>query len=108
MYVRAIDSVVIPSSGVTSSTATLSATRVLVGIITPAALTGANISFEMSVDDGSTWVPVYNGGSAYSVAIGTSRYIALNKEVLYGIQLLRLVSDASEGAARTIQIVSID
>jgi len=107
-YLRSIDSAVIPLGADTSAAVILSATKVLVGIITPAALTGANISLEQSVDDGATWLPVYNCGSAYSVAIGTSRYIALNREVLYGIRLIRLVSDATEVAARTFQVISID
>jgi hypothetical protein len=76
----------------------------IVALITPAALTGTAFTFEGSVD-GTTFVPVYNEGTQYSVNVGTSRYVALNNSVLGGLQSIKIVSGSSEAAARTIQVI---
>lgn len=76
----------------------------VVAIITPAALTGTAVTFQGSVD-GSTFVPVYNEGTQYSVNVGTSRYVALNNALLGGVQSIKVVSGSAEAAERTIQVV---
>lgn len=76
----------------------------VVALVTPAALTGTAFTFEGSMDS-STFVPVYNEGTQYSVNVGTSRYVALNAAVFQGLQSIKIVSGSAEGADRTIQIV---
>ena len=76
----------------------------VVALVTPAALTGTAFTFEGSLD-GSTFVPVYNEATQYSVNVGTSRYVALNASVFQGLQSIKVVSGSSEAAERTIQVV---
>jgi hypothetical protein len=76
----------------------------VVAVITPASLTGSAFTFEGSLD-GTTFVPVYNEATQYSVNVGTSRYVALNAAVFQGLQSIKVVSGSAEGADRTIQIV---
>jgi hypothetical protein len=76
---------------------------VLVGILTPAALTGTSFSFEASTAADGTFLPVYDiSGNPVSVDVGTSRFIAILPSDLAGIQYLKLVSGSSEGAQRII------
>jgi hypothetical protein len=49
---------------------------------------------------------LYNEGTEYSVAVNTSRYIALNPNVFEGVKVVRIVSGSSEAAARTIGVIS--
>ena len=76
----------------------------VVAVVTPSALTGSAFTFEGSLD-GTTFVPVYNEGTQYSVNVGTSRYVALNAAVFQGLQSIKIVSGTQEGADRTIQVV---
>lgn len=100
------DTVTIASSGTTSTSLLMERNRVPLAIVTPAALTGTTIKFQASVDDGATFVPLYNEGTEYSVTVNTSRFVALNPNVFQGVVLLRLVSGSSEAASRVIGIVS--
>lgn len=105
---RSYIDVVIPSSSTTSGAATISSGTRVVGLKTPAALTGSNVSFQSSSDNGVSFQAVYNGGSLYSVAVGTDRYIALDKDVFDGAAFVKVVSDGTEAAARTITLVIAD
>ena len=98
------DTVTIASSGTTSTGLTLQGTIPL-AIQTPAALTGTSFTFQASVD-GASWFDLYNAGTQYSVTVAASRYIALNPDVFEGIRYIRIVSGSSEGASRTIYIIS--
>lgn len=77
----------------------------LIGVVMPATFTGTAISFLGSAD-GITYQPVYNdGGTQVSVPVAASRAIGLDT---YALALsswayLKVVSNASEGGARTIQ-----
>jgi len=107
MSLDKIHTVTIAQSGTDSSELRVGFRSSVVGIVTPAALTGTAVTFKASVD-GATFVPVYNEGTQYSVNVGTSRYVALNQSVLRGIQSLKIVSGSSEAAERTIQVVMKD
>lgn len=96
--------VTIPNAGTTSDSATMPATMYCLGLVTPAALTGTAFTFEGSID-GSTFRPLYDQATLYSVNVGTSRYVALKPEVMQSAKYLKVVSGSSEGALRTITLV---
>lgn len=79
----------------------------LVGIITPAALTGVAFTFTAChTDSAGTFNTVYNtAGTAYSVTVGTSRFIAIDPVDFAGVSFLKVVSGSAEGAARSIVLV---
>lgn len=99
------DTVTIASSGTTSTAISMTRNRVPLAVLTPAALTGTTFTFQASVD-GTNFYDLYNGSSAYSVTVASSRYIALNPDVFQGVFYIRIVSGSAEGASRTIYIVS--
>lgn len=105
---RSFINVTIPSASTTSDAATISSGTRLVGFVTPAAFTGSNVSFQTSVDAGVSFQPVYNAGSVYSVAVGTSRFVAIDPDVFIGAGYIKIVSDGSEAAARTVTLVISD
>lgn len=65
----------------------------LFGIVMPSVWTTANITFQMSPDNGVTWQNVYDSsGNEVTVTTGTSRYIAMDATVLASIQWLQVRS----------------
>jgi len=77
-----------------------------VGIILPSAFTGTAITFTGSIDN-STFTALYNSSnSAFSIAVAASRYYILNPADFLGTRYVKLVSNASEAAARTITVVT--
>ena len=105
---RSFADVIIPISGDTSAATVIPSGFTLAGVITPAALDGANLSILGAVSSSPTsYQPVYNGGTAYSVAMGTNRFIALDTKITQGIAAFQLKSDSTEAAARTFQAVYI-
>ena len=99
------DTVTIASSGTTSTALTLQGGRVPLAIVTPSALTGTAFTFQASTD-GTNFFNLYNEATQYSVAVNTSRYIALNPDVFQAIRYIRIVSGSSEAALRTISVIS--
>lgn len=97
----------IASSGTTSAAVTMERNRVPLAVIMPAAFTGTAITFEVSVD-GTTFQPLYNESTLYSVTVSTSvaRTYALSRQAMDGVKYVRIVSNGTEGALRTITIVS--
>ena len=99
---RAFSSVVIASSATTSANIAIPPGFVLAGIITPGTLTGTSISLNGQVDPTSASLfPVHNGGTLYSVNIGTNRLIAFDTNVTQPLSLFQLVSNGTEAATRT-------
>lgn len=98
----------------TTSDILFCASGTLVGIITPAALTGTAFSFKVSPkvsSDGAVgdFYDFYNvAGSAVSVTVAASRYIGIVPSDMSGVNCLKIVSNASEAAARTIICVIRD
>ncbi len=78
----------------------------LVGIQTPAALTGTAITFSVCDSTGATCVPlkVTTSGTALSQTVTTSSYYAIDPAATYGVAYLKLVSGSSEGGARTLTV----
>lgn len=78
----------------------------LVGIKTPAALTGTAMTFEACDADGSNAVPVKvtTSGTALSYTVTTSSFYAIDPTPFQGIQYLKIKSGSAESAARTLVV----
>jgi hypothetical protein len=76
-----------------------------VGIVFPAALTGTAVTFEMALASGGTFVPVYDdAGAEYSVTFTASIYHALKYQYFIGARYIKVVSNGTEGAERTLTL----
>ena len=93
----------------TSSAGAIPDQFALVALQCSAVLEGTAITFQGSLD-GSTYVALYamDGGSAYSVTVGTSRIVPVDIRVFAGIPFVKLVSNAAAGedAVTTIILVA--
>jgi hypothetical protein len=80
----------------------------LVGVQTPSALTGTTLTFQGS-PDGVVYTPVYavGGGSAYSVTVGTSRFVPVDRAVFEGIRYVKPVSGSAEGGDRVLKLACV-
>ena len=77
----------------------------IVGIITPAALTGTALTLKASVD-GTNFFDVYDsGGTQVSVTVSTSRYISLVPSDLASMDYVKVVSGSAEAAEREIILI---
>ena len=101
------DATTIANGATVSATVSFERNRVPLAVIMPAAFTGTSITFQVSFD-GSTFQPLYNESTLYSITVSTSvaRTYALSRQAMDGVKHLRVVSQASEGAIRTLSIVS--
>lgn len=99
--------VTIPSSGTASDVITPGGSRTVLAVITPGTLNGTSFKFQGANDaDGTQYLGVWNGATEYEVGVGTSRYVALNQDVLGSCRRLKIVSTTTETAARTLIVVS--
>lgn len=93
------------ANGATTSDAIESLGRVLVGIRTPAALTGTAFSFKVSFD-GVNFLDYYNSaGTKVSITAAADRHIGLIVADFAGAQKIKIVSNATEGAERSFEIL---
>jgi hypothetical protein len=76
-----------------------------VGVLTPAAMTGTAITFEVLVQGETTYQPLYNGSSVYTLTVAANRYVALSPDVMLGVQDLKVVSGSSESAGVTFKVI---
>lgn len=102
---RLTDTVTIASSGTTSTALTLQGNRVPLALITPASLTGTSFTFQGSNDD-ATYTQIYNEGTAYSVTVAASRFVALARQPFEGVRYLKVISNSSEAASRSIVVIN--
>jgi hypothetical protein len=104
---RLTDTVTISSSGTVSTSIQLQSNRIPVALVMPAAMSGTALTFQASADD-QNYYALYNETAAYSIGINplTSKYIALNTQVMEGVKYLKIVSSASETATRTIGVIN--
>jgi hypothetical protein len=88
------------ASGQTESEAIDCLGGVLVGIKTPATLTGTSMTFKVS-DDGVAYIDYYNAaGNQVTSAMPVSKRIGIEPVDFAGIQKLKIVSSSAEGADR--------
>jgi len=78
----------------------------LVGLVLPT-LTGANVSFQGS-QDGVNYAAISYEGSAVSFAKAGGNHITCHDKWFRGIPYVKIVSDASEGAERSISPIFYD
>lgn len=101
--------VTIESAAQLSSAADLNG-HTFCGFAIPSAMTGDAITFEGSVDDGTSFDPIKaTDGTDRSVVIQTSEagIYTVNPADFAGITHIKLKSDAAEGAGRTLQILGV-
>ncbi|UEM08052.1 hypothetical protein JL101_035975 (plasmid) [Skermanella rosea] len=103
--IRAFTDASIANGQTTSGTIALNGST-LCGIHMPAAFTGTSLSFQAASSDSGTFQTIQWNGADYSVAVTAGRYVALNPSIYAGVSFLRIVSSASEAAARTLTVVS--
>jgi len=97
--------VTIANGATTSGIANLDGLAVM-GFIIPAAFTGATMTF-LGSDDGTNFYTLVNAsGTTLSVTVVTSSYMLMSATDLIGIRYLKLVSASSEGAQRSIGIIT--
>lgn len=101
---------VIPSGASTSSYAALvDYPDEVVGLEFPAAMTGANISFTTAESRDGTFRAVYlaDGTTLLSVPVALSKRVLIEpyKTVAFG-KYVKLLSDGTEAADRTIKIIT--
>jgi len=83
-----------------------------VGIVMPATWTAAALTFQVSVDGGTTWVEMYdNTGTAVSLTVDINRYVQLAASSWFGINHIKIRSGTSgspvtQGADRILTLVS--
>lgn len=98
--------IAIIASGQKVSSPVRSLGGVLVGIITPSVLSGANFTFEVSTEETGVYKTYYNSaGSIVQVAVGADRHIGQLPADFAGTEFIKVVSDTSEAAERSIQLV---
>ena len=90
----------IASSGSTSD-AIDKASEDLTGFIMPSAFTGTNVSFQVSRDN-VTFFPLYWEGELVSFATAASYAQAVDAAKFASFRYIKIVSDGTEAAERTI------
>lgn len=102
---RLTDTVTINNGATTSTSIAMEANRVPVAILMPAAFTGTSLNFQASVDN-NNFFTIYDEGTLYAPAVGTSRYIGLKRVPMDGVKHFRIVSTSTEAASRSITVIS--
>lgn len=70
------------------------------GILVPAGVGYATLTFYAAVDDSDTLVPLYDGGSAVTMSVTAGRYYALPDQV-FNCGLIQIRADVA-GACRLL------
>ena len=98
--------ITIASSGTTSTAADLTG-KSLVGFYLPATFTGTTITFTGAPSSSGTFVAFHDGaGAAYSKTVVQNTLVPLNPADTASLQHVKLVSGSTEGAERTITLVT--
>lgn len=80
--------------------------RHVVGLAMPSAWTAADIAFDISMDGGSTWLPIHDkDGAEIKLTVAASRYVAIPPALLPGMGRMRLRSSQAQGADRTLTLI---
>lgn len=99
---------VIANGGTTSGEIDLTS-QLLCGIIVPAAFTGTSLSFTVADEPGSlSFLPLYkDDGTQRTLAVVQGRHYTVNPADFAGVRILKIVSNAAEGADRTLKLVTV-
>jgi len=102
---RCLTDTTIQASATTSAAVELAGT-VLAGLIMPASFNGATVTFR--AESGGVWRTVHKAdGTALAVAVAADRHITIDPDTVRGLERLQIVSNATEGALRTISVLSM-
>lgn len=93
--------VVIPTSTATSGVVSTSGLQ-LVGCQLPATFTGTAISFTVATTFAGTYQELDNSSGKLTYTVAQAKYISINPADFAGVQFFKIVSNATEGAARTL------
>lgn len=74
----------------------------LCGIQIPATFTGTAITFQAATIAAGPYQPVYNSAGLVSYTVAAGRYLAIDPKDFYGILFLKVQSNATEAASRTL------
>ena len=97
---------VLIASGQTTSAAIDLGDQIIVGIQIPSAFTGVALTFQAAYDNATFVAVTDKSGAAYSVTVAASKYVSLSPLDLAGVRYVKFVSGASEGADRTIGVIT--
>ncbi len=96
--------ITVATSATTSAAVSLIGVTIL-GVITPSALTGTSLTFQVSSSAAGTYVPLYDSaGTQVSVTVAASRGYYLDPAIFAGWRYVKLVSGSSEAADRTFTL----
>jgi hypothetical protein len=84
----------IASSGSISTEVDLGA-KLLVGIAMPAAWDAATLSFQVSLDNGTTWLELCNTAGAVSLTAAAGQFISLDPATYRGVNAIKVRSGTS-------------
>ena len=98
-----VETVVIASSGTTSTALPLSGTTPVVVQI-PATFTGTSVTFEGSIDGNSTYGAIANSAGLITYAASANRRLSLDPAFFVGYDSIKVVSGSAEGSERTLKV----
>ena len=79
----------------------------ILGLITPAALTGTALTFQVSASAAGAYVPLHDAtGAAVSVTVAASRAYYLSPAIFAVWRAVKVVSGSAEAADRTITLLT--
>lgn len=96
--------ITIASSGTTSTAVAITDGAAAVVLQLPSALTGTALAVHGSAD-GTNFYPIYVDGTALSITHVNSSIHSLNPRATVGLLAIKLVSNGTEAAERTIGVV---
>ena len=102
---REVLDAVIANAGTDSANLKAPLNKVLLGFRIPSAFTGTAVSFKMGIEGADTVCPIYDGASLVSISVTASRYYYVDPKIFAGCNYIVIVSNAAEGAERTIPLV---
>lgn len=77
----------------------------IVGIYTPATMTGTSLSLKAATGEAGTYVQVEDGaGNLLSKTISGAEYVPFNPADTVGVQFVKIVSSGIEGADRSLTL----
>ena len=86
------------TSGTSLSAAVALGAKTMVGIAMPAGWDAAVLTFQASVDDGTTWLEMQSTSAAISYTAAAGQYIAIDPTLWRGINKIKVRSGTSGSA----------
>ncbi len=100
-----ITSVTLANTATVTGAISFDRSRIPLALITPSGLTGTSLTFSAS-PDGNTYYPLYYEGTAYTVTVGTSRHVALDRRAFEGVRHMKITSGTAQSGAVIFGVIS--